>query len=78
MLSGVGRSETARDAAETVTRRQSGRHAPEAALHKAKLSSYSIQRYKRFWEVRAPSGELVCLTVYKRGAKEVVRRLGSA
>jgi hypothetical protein len=33
-----------------------------------KLNTYTIQRRNRFWEVRAPSGELVCLTVYKRGA----------
>jgi hypothetical protein len=30
------------------------------------------------WKVRAPAGELVCLTVYRRGAREVVRRLGLA
>jgi hypothetical protein len=36
---------------------------------------YSIQRRGRFWEVLDASGELVCLTVYKRGAKEVIRRL---
>jgi hypothetical protein len=29
----------------------------------------------RFWEVIDPWGQLVCLTVYKRGALEVVRRL---
>ena len=29
----------------------------------------------RWWEVRDPGGELVCVTVYKRGAVEVVRRL---
>jgi hypothetical protein len=27
-------------------------------------------------EVRDAAGELVCLTVYRRGAREVVRRLG--
>lgn len=38
---------------------------------------YTIQRRERsrFWEVLDPAGELVCLTVYKRGAAEVVRRL---
>lgn len=36
---------------------------------------YTIHRHKRFWEVCDPKGRLVCLTVYKRGAKEVVRRL---
>jgi hypothetical protein len=29
----------------------------------------------RHWMVIDPQGELVCLTVYKRGAMEVVRRL---
>jgi len=31
----------------------------------------------RWWEVRDPEDELVCLTVYRRGAKEVVRRLAA-
>ncbi len=35
-----------------------------------------VKRAKdRWWEVRDPRGELVCVTVYKRGAVEVVRRL---
>jgi hypothetical protein len=37
--------------------------------------AYAIHRYGRFWQVLDPGGDLVCLTVYKRGAKEVVRRL---
>ena len=37
--------------------------------------AYEIQRRGRFWEVLDSTGELVCMTVYKRGAKEVVRRL---
>ncbi len=49
--------------------------APIGGLRQPELNRYTIQRYKRFWEVRAPSGELVCLTVYKRGAEEVIRRL---
>jgi hypothetical protein len=38
---------------------------------------YTIQRKERsrFWEVLDPTGELVCVTVYKRGAVEVMRRL---
>jgi hypothetical protein len=38
---------------------------------------YTIQKQQksRFWEVIDPWGQLVCLTVYKRGALEVVRRL---
>ena len=31
----------------------------------------------RWWEVIDPAGELVCLTVYRRGATEVVRRLAA-
>jgi hypothetical protein len=39
--------------------------------------AYAIAKRKdtRWWEVRDPAGELVCLTVYRRGAREVVRRL---
>lgn len=29
----------------------------------------------RYWAVYDDDGELVCVTVYKKGAKEVVRRL---
>lgn len=35
----------------------------------------SIQRYGRYWAVYDPAGVLVCVTVYKKGAAEVVRRL---
>jgi len=38
-------------------------------------ATYTITRRHRHWEVRDSAGELVCLTVYKRGAEEVVRRL---
>jgi hypothetical protein len=37
---------------------------------------YAIQKYGRNWAVIDSAGVLVCLTVYKRGATEVVRRLG--
>jgi hypothetical protein len=37
--------------------------------------SFTIHKYKRFWQVTDADGQLVCLTVYRRGAKEVVRRL---
>lgn len=40
-----------------------------------KPSPYTIMRRKRFWAVLDAAGGLVCLTVYKRGAVEVVRRL---
>ena len=36
---------------------------------------YTIHRYGRFWQVLDPTGGLVCITVYKCGAKEIVRRL---
>jgi hypothetical protein len=35
-----------------------------------------IEKRYRDWLVFDPAGELVCITVYKRGAMEVVRRLG--
>lgn len=37
--------------------------------------AFVVKRRERFWEVRDPAGELVCVTVYKRGAEEVVWRL---
>lgn len=37
----------------------------------------TIQRRKRFWEVRDPHGDLVCVTVYRCGAREVARRLAA-
>ncbi|HEX8394892.1 MAG TPA: hypothetical protein VF665_21280 [Longimicrobium sp.] len=36
---------------------------------------YTIQKRDRDWLLYDPAGELVCITVYKRGAKEVIRRL---
>jgi hypothetical protein len=49
--------------------------APVAAEKRA----YTIikQEHSRSWEVRNPDDELVCLTVYRKGAREVVRRLAS-
>lgn len=38
-------------------------------------ATYAISRRGRFWEVRDAAGILVCLTVYKCGAQEVIRRL---
>ena len=40
----------------------------------------TITRYKlsRFWAVYDPSGALVCVCVYRRGADEVARRLSSS
>ena len=38
-------------------------------------TGYTIQKYGRFWAVYDPNACMVCLTVYKRGAIEVIRRL---
>lgn len=38
-------------------------------------STYIIRRRNRNWMVLDPQGALVCITLYKRGAMEVVRRL---
>lgn len=37
-----------------------------------------ISRYGRFWAIYDTDGTLICVTVYKKGAREVVRRLQSA
>ena len=44
---------------------------------KTEQGGYRIvkQTKSRWWEVLDPAGELVCLTVYRRGARVVVRRL---
>ena len=41
--------------------------------------AYTIikQKHSRWWEVRDPDNDLVCLTVYRKGAREVVRRLAA-
>jgi hypothetical protein len=36
-----------------------------------------IAKRDRDWLVFDPAGELVCITLYKRGAMEVVRRLSA-
>jgi hypothetical protein len=33
--------------------------------------------WSRYWIMIDPEGKLVCVTVYKRGAVEVVRRLAA-
>jgi hypothetical protein len=37
--------------------------------------SYSIEKRSRAWAVTDSRGELVCLALYRKGAREVVRRL---
>ncbi len=54
--------------------------APKGKTHTAAAKEpprYTIQKStkSRFWEVIDSTGELVCLTAYRRGAREVVRRL---
>jgi hypothetical protein len=53
----------------TMTRTQTA-EAPAAAQ-----PGYSIRKHDRNWKVMDPAGQLVCITLYKKGAKEVVRRL---
>jgi hypothetical protein len=48
---------------------------PASALAAEPLPYTIIKQTKSRWEVRDAAGELVCLTVYRRGAREVVRRL---
>ncbi|KKW22415.1 MAG: hypothetical protein UY62_C0005G0012 [Parcubacteria group bacterium GW2011_GWF2_50_9] len=36
----------------------------------------NIQKKGRYWAVYADDGALICVAVYKKGAQEVVRRLG--
>jgi hypothetical protein len=45
--------------------------------HPATEPAYKVVKHKkdRWWEVRDP--RVVCVTVYKRGAVEVVRRLAA-
>jgi hypothetical protein len=38
----------------------------------------SVKKCGRCWAVYASDGTLICLTVYKKGAAEVVRRLQQA
>jgi hypothetical protein len=39
--------------------------------------TWIIRKRHRDWMVIDPAGQLVCLTVYRRGAEEVVRRLAA-
>jgi len=53
-----------------------GRHFNDATSALT-VGSYRIARHGRLWELRDAAGELVCLTAYKKGAIEVVRRLSA-
>lgn len=41
------------------------------------LGGYLVQRRGRFWAILDATQTLICITVYKRGALEVVRRLSA-
>jgi hypothetical protein len=43
------------------------------------LNGYQLEQYgnSRFWQVTDPAGELICVTVYKRGGREVMKRLAA-
>ena len=41
------------------------------------LGKWVIQRRFRSWAVFDPDGAMVCITLYRRGAEEVVRRLAA-
>ncbi|HEU4560746.1 MAG TPA: hypothetical protein VFS20_23030 [Longimicrobium sp.] len=49
------------------------------AERRFRRAGYTTRKQKdtRWWEVIDPAGELVCLTVYRRGAREVARRLAA-
>jgi hypothetical protein len=49
----------------------------KVSVFPAALGCFSITRYKgsRHWAIHDGAGVLVCVTVYKKGAKEVARRL---
>jgi hypothetical protein len=49
---------------------------PEAVLPGE--DRYQIEAYKQHWAVKDRDGTLICVTVYKVGAEEVVRRLLAA
>lgn len=34
-----------------------------------------LEKYGRFWAIYDENNILICVTVYKKGAKEVIRRL---
>jgi hypothetical protein len=36
---------------------------------------FTIRKHDRNWKVMDPAGQLVCITLYKKGAKEIIRRL---
>ncbi len=47
----------------------------KSAPHAPQQTGYTIRKKDRNWMVVDPAGQLVCITVYRKGALEVVRRL---
>lgn len=41
-------------------------------------NAYCIRKHGRAFAIYDPAGVLVCVTVYLKGAREVVRRLGGS
>lgn len=62
-----------RGAMDRLVKRAGG--GPRLGSEQAATVTYRIRRRGRFWEVLDPTDALICVTVYKRGAEEVVRRL---
>lgn len=56
---------------------QSGATPPTTTEENA---GYRVEKREgtRWWKVLDPAGELVCLTVFRCGAREVARRLNAA
>lgn len=72
MNTSVATSSTRKAAAYTDARH---RRRQERSVVEATFNGFTIGKCHRFWQVIDPKGQLVCITVYKCGAKEVVRRL---
>ncbi|WP_420125544.1 hypothetical protein [Longimicrobium sp.] len=49
----------------------------KSAASASQQTGYTIRKKDRNWMVIDPAGQLVCITVYKKGAVEVVRRLAA-
>lgn len=56
---------------------EDGREAGGAGERRDGAGALTVRKYgkSRFWAVIDATEQLVCITVYKRGALEVVRRL---
>jgi hypothetical protein len=50
-------------------------HTRIAEAPAAAQPGYTIRKHHRNWKVMDPAGQPVCITLYKKSAKEVIRRL---